>query len=406
MKNQDAKEHSQLSPTKKASKEKNSNPYDNLHAIWQVLRDHASADHPLTAKEVYDILQNNPRYPSSRTTATLLEERANMMGELFGCNLVCSQDTVKNVLRTQAMSTELVADAPKIACVAKKGNKYTDYEDFCIAKAEEKNLDELPAKGKPTRYYYIESRLSDGEWRILTDLLLFSPWISPQQTEHFIETLHYYGSTNYVNAEVYYSFKRQHSNQLHLIHSLHQGITQRKKVVIRYGTHVLQLDRNQQLRPHLEERSGKAPMTLAPLTLLWANGQYYLVAQYKEDKIMHLRVDRILTVALTSESFDFPADFSSAKHRDTSPIMYGGLPQLVRFSCPTTLLSTVMDFFGAVPQYKQVGQRIEVSLSVAIEGVKLFALQYLETVEVLEPPELRREIGKVIQDNLNKYNDA
>ena len=69
------------------------------------------------------------------------------------------------------------------------------------------------------------------------------------------------------------------------------------------------------------------------------------------------------------------------------------------------VLNTLVDFFGPVPQYTRPGEdgTTEVTMSIAPEGVRLFALQYADQVEVLEPEWLREKIGAILTRNGEKY---
>ncbi len=84
--------------------------------------------------------------------------------------------------------------------------------------------------------------------------------------------------------------------------------------------------------------------------------------------------------------------------------MYPGENTFVRMRCKTTLLNTLVDFFGAVPQYATPRDGCtEVTMSVAPNGVKLFALQYASAVEVLEPQSLREDILQALEEAAEKY---
>lgn len=387
----------------KPAKAKNSNPYENLYLIWQVLRDHASAEHPMNAKAIFQILsQNKAYYPSENTISTLLEERRPLMGELFPHIVMPSESTVQKFLRQQAESPLLVEGTTKLCCVAKRNGKFMDYDQASEKHSKEKGGNTSSQSGLK-RYYYLSSPLSQGEWRVLTDLLQFSPWISQAQTSHFLEVLQQFGAEEFVAEQLSYPFKREHKELFQLIHSLHQGISGKQKVKIHYGTHVLKQNVRGQLQPQLVQRQKNGEMILSPLSLVWANGLYYLLAEQKENLIMHLRVDRILSVALTGEEFSPPTGFSPLEHRDRAPIMYGGKATYIRFRCSAELLNTVLDFFSGTAQYKLLGEDMEVQLTASTEGVKLFALQYVHLVEILEPPSLREEIGKILENSLEKY---
>ena len=57
------------------------------------------------------------------------------------------------------------------------------------------------------------------------------------------------------------------------------------------------------------------------------------------------------------------------------------------------MVNTVLDFFGAQANFSEPKDGFtEVSMSIAPGGVKLFAMQYADKVEVLEPQTLRDKI--------------
>ena len=74
--------------------------------------------------------------------------------------------------------------------------------------------------------------------------------------------------------------------------------------------------------------------------------------------------------------------------------------------CDASIVSVLMDFFGNLPQYSAYHEKentVEVTMSIATEGIKLFALQYANAVEVLEPHSLRQEISETLQKAAKKY---
>lgn len=388
----------------KQKKSQKSNPYENLYLIWQVLRNHASKEKPLTAGKIHEILKKNyESYPAERTVFTLLQERKGIISDIFPHSILPGETTVRDILRKQVESSTLIEDTVKINCMAIKDGKYYDYHDVYDEKVEEAGTEELSNAKSINRYYYLQSPLEESEWKLLSDLLQFSPWISQKQTTRFMNILHQFGGIKPQNTQSMYSFKREHEGIFKVIHVIHQGISEGRKVTIRYGTHVLE-EQNRVLTPKLQEREGKGAMTIVPLALLSANGFYYVVAQHGDAGTMHLRVDRIISAYLAQETFETPKSFNSTELRDRSPVMYGGQATLIRFTFPSFLLNTVMDFFGTLPKYsKKEEDRIEASVQATLEGTKLFALQYINQVEVLYPPELRQEITQILEDNLKKY---
>ena len=97
------------------------------------------------------------------------------------------------------------------------------------------------------------------------------------------------------------------------------------------------------------------------------------------------------------------------RYRNSCPVMYSGEQKFVRLRCKTGLLNTLLDVFGDLPQYRkpETGpdgtETTEVTMSIAPAGVKLFALEYAGSVEVLEPQALREEIARELAAAAKKY---
>ena len=98
------------------------------------------------------------------------------------------------------------------------------------------------------------------------------------------------------------------------------------------------------------------------------------------------------------------------RYRDSSPVMYPGESEFVRMRCRTYMLNVLMDFFGPMAQYTEPkineadgNEYTEVTMMIAPSGVKLFALQYMDGVEVLEPQSLRDAIKETLENAEKKY---
>ena len=132
-------------------------------------------------------------------------------------------------------------------------------------------------------------------------------------------------------------------------------------------------------------------LTVSTYALMWSNGNYYLVCRHRS--MMNLRTDLSLHVELLPETFEPLKDFDPAQYQDRTPGMYPGKETYVCMRCHERILNTLVDFFGSVPQYTQPNSQglTEITMSIAAEGVKLFALQYADNVELLEPQWLREK---------------
>ena len=204
-------------------------------------------------------------------------------------------------------------------------------------------------------------------------------------------------------AKSRYAFKRGSARQFQCIALLDQAIRERTAAAVRYGEY--RLDRAAG-KAALVQRERHGLYRLAPYALLWSNGYYYLVGKdLEQGGIMNLRADRILSVGLLKgETFDLPRDFDPAEHRDRSPVMYPGAPQFIRLRCRESLLNTLLDFFGPQARLQPMEEGwLQVTLNLAPSGVRRFALQYADSVEVLEPEELRRSVRETMEAALARY---
>lgn len=425
-----------------------SNAYHSLEAIWTVLRHHASREHPLSVGQICKYLEQMEQAPSRATVNRLLTQGAGLL-ELFSpetlaqtgepvCTGTYTQgDALHVVLETsegavlqpdaalevtarpfQAPSYSAVDKLLKdevpfdldtfpfhLCCMARVkrptgGYRYLPYEKWEERQAKKKGKEET--RNNTARYYYLANALTQGEWRIFADLVQVYPYISQEQTQKFLAVLDRLRPrhTRYVPSR--YAFKRGSGEQFDIINLLDQAIREQKKVRLTYGEYRLVLQ-DKRWQPKLARREKNGVMNVSPYALMWSNGYYYLVCRHRG--MMNLRVDRILKAELLPDSFTPPSDFDPVQYRDRCPVMYPGKAEFVRMRCSIGLLNTLVDFFGPVPQYTRPGEdgTTEVTMSIAPEGVRLFALQYADQVEVLEPEWLREKIGAILTRNGEKY---
>ncbi len=427
------------------TKKEYSNPYRSLEAIWAVLREYSSRQHPLTVREIYDHLKAMEDAPSRATLSRLLPRELGLMDQLYpgvaaqagdadGVNAYVSDGRLHIVVETpegdvlaqEGLGVEAAAvpfRAPsyftidkllksgvpfdlhtfpfRLRCVAQvKGKdgrvrlvKYEDWEDSLTPEQARKN-------NQPRRYY-LTNALTEAEWRIFSDLIQVYPFISERQTRKFLTVLNHLRPRKLPVSPSRYAYKRGNDEQFKIIALLDEAVRRRQKVRVTYGEYRLEQVQGR-WTPKLLPREKNGELDVEPYALMWSNGNYYLVARHRG--MMNLRVDRILSVQPLEETFQVPADFDPVLYRDRSPVMYPGENTFVRMRCKTSLLNTLVDFFGSVPQYATPKDGYtEVTMSIAPNGVKLFALQYADGVEVLEPKSLREEILLSLEAAAEKY---
>lgn len=432
-----------------------SNTFRSLEAVWEVLRRYSSRRNPLTVREICGYLRNMEQAPSPDTIERLFPGERELMsrlfsgipaeeGELTAVNAYRVKDTLHIVVETpegqplaqEGLALEVTRPPVKLPsystvdkllkqgfpvnmntfpyrlrCVARDraadgSVRYIPYEKW-EERAERKRAwdgrrgEDRKDPNNRARYYYLANALTEGEWRIFSDLVRVYPFITEGQTEKFLKALDYLRPGKRFQPPARYAFKRGGKDMFQIIAQLDQAIRGARKVRVIYGEYHLEL-KNGRWVPVLGQRKKNGELEFEPYALMWSNGGYYLVGRNRD--MMNLRVDRILRVEPLEGTFQPPADFDPVEYRDRSPVMYPGPRTLVRLLCRNTMLGVLTDFFGSVPEYSpRPGGMVEASMSISPAGVKLFALQYAGSVEVLEPESLRRELREELSAALEKY---
>lgn len=318
--------------------------------------------------------------------------------------------TIANLLGSYPMDS-MALPPVRLKCVVARSGKsgktsYIPYQTW----ADEFEDDNDRPKNK-TRYYYLESVLSTAEWKILADAVKVYPYITAKQTKKLLSALKRMnpgkdGGTYYLDDR--YAFKREKNESFFkTVDILDAAVRERRTVIVNYGEYVLERS-DGRWEPVLRKRENRndpyGNWKLEPYDLMWSNGYYYLVGRNAHYGWMNLRVDRILSAVPQEERFERMSTFSPAEYRDRSPVMYPGEERHVRLRCDLGMVNTLLDFFGAKPEFRQPkDDRVEVTMNVAPKGVKLFAMQYADRVEVLEPKELREEVRDSLRAALGSY---
>ena len=277
-------------------------------------------------------------------------------------------------------------------------------------KADAKDLFKEKDANNVARRYYLERILTPEQWRMLTDLIEVYPYLGERQTRAMLRALQTVIPGCGEAAGKRYAYKKANDALFKNLRKLDLAIREGKKVSIEYGRWELERDAvNGGWRPVLKKLTtsvmrerGEVNMVFDPYALMWSNGYYYLVG--KHEQMMNLRLDRILRVTPSALDSERPKDFDPVAYRDRTPVMHPGEPEIVRMRCKLGMVSVVMDFFGENAEYGAPEDGwTNVTVRVAPKGAKLFAMQYADQVEVLEPESLRREMRASLSAALEKY---
>ena len=154
---------------------------------------------------------------------------------------------------------------------------------------------------------------------------------------------------------------------------------------------------DKQLHKRREEK-----YTVNPYGMVYSNEHYYLIC-IKENKpnLSMYRIDRIQNIELTENSLDEQVpDFDPRAAVKNTVYAYTGETETIEMLVDSRKLSDVIDKFGTnitIDSHEDV--RLKITLKASPMGMKYWALQYLEFVEVVAPTALRNEIINLIKNN-------
>lgn len=145
---------------------------------------------------------------------------------------------------------------------------------------------------------------------------------------------------------------------------------------------------------------------LSPYYLVYANEKTYLIGKsFHYDGLTHFRIDKMKDIETISKSFIKPDKAQDPyEYAKTKVYMYSGEGKDIEILCDNSILDDIIDRFGAnIFLVQEDENHFKAHVKGNEEGMKYFALQYIEHLEVLEPKSLRENIQKSIKEASKKY---
>ena len=246
--------------------------------------------------------------------------------------------------------------------------------------------------------YYMEERtFSDAELRLLIDAVFSCEYISKKQTEELLEKLRGFVSChdrkNYSYTNIVAPEKKSSNQEVFLnIEILNEAINSRKKISFTY----MDYDYDKTLKPRREE------LYIAnPYMMVCDSSRYYLVAiTNRHSDIGYYRIDMMKNIQVLKEGLDVSK--RDAKLDSVKRVVYAfsGEPESIHLHCDKSALRYVIERFGKDATItKNSDDSFEAYFRAAPQGLIYWALQYLDSVEVVSPASVRDEVIKLIHSN-------
>ncbi len=247
-------------------------------------------------------------------------------------------------------------------------------------------------------YYLDERNFTAAEVRILIDAVFSCEYISKKQTEELLEKLRglmschdrqRYNYTNIVTAN-----KKSSNPQVSLnIEMLDEAISRKSKVSFTY----LDYDYDKSLKPRRSEA-----YVGNPYMMICDSGMYYLVAiTNRHPGIGYYRIDMMKDLKLLDEKIDISKKDANLDSVKKVVYAFSGEPVSAHLHCDKAALRYVIERFGKddVMIQKNADGSFEAFLKAPPLGLTYWALQYLDSVEVVSPESVRQNVIKILKEN-------
>ena len=244
--------------------------------------------------------------------------------------------------------------------------------------------------------YYLRSRdIESSEILLLCDAVYSFPFISARQSEQLIKKLQSQVSVHkrkrYRHLKLVNRERKTDNKQVFLnIEELDEAISLKKKVSFTY----LKYDLGKNLIPRRERK-----YIVNPYQMVYMNEHYYLVCNYcGYNDTSFYKIDRMRDIEILREEIDRPLE--SNKEIENAIYAFAGEPEEVIMHCSKYVIDDVIDKFGAsVSLTNKDDETFVARVKVSPKGMKYWAMQYMQYVEVIQPQWLRDEIVEIVKNN-------
>ena len=219
------------------------------------------------------------------------------------------------------------------------------YDD--IITLGELGFDIVTLPTRPTRYTLVSRTFELAELKLLVDAVESSRFISTDKSRDIISKLRLFAGKYHsgeLSRQVYVEdrVKTENDSSIENIDIIHSAINGNKNLSFGYFDYTKEKKR-------VFRHDGRR-YSVSPISLVWSDENYYLVAYDIMDKVMkNFRVDKMTEILVEKSDRDTEAvnaRFNPAEYSRKIFGMYGGREELVTLECREHLAGVVIDRFG------------------------------------------------------------
>ena len=285
-----------------------------------------------------------------------------------------------------------------------------DYGIFIERKAVGHNLSLLKEAGYDIASdrrgsFLAERTFDDSELRLLIDGVLASKHITAKHSKELIEKLcslsNKYFRSHVKNIWSVNEWSKTDNQALfYNIEIVDAAIEKKKQIAFSYNKY----GADKKLHKTSDQR-------VTPYQMILHNQRYYLVACHEKwKKLGHYRLDRITDIRLTDEpatplrSLPGHANGMDYKEYATSlPYMFTDPLENIEFLSEPDIVDQIVDWFGDNARIQPCGDKLKVYVKASPMAMEYWAMQYLNSVEILSPVSLRSRIAANLEAARGKY---
>lgn len=373
----------------------------NVLYIVNILKKFSDEKRPLTISEVTHLINTEYSYLTPTESLVSTDTVSRTLDALIHTFFDTSRENYLSLVHDIGFS---------IFCVMKSDHGFVTYH-----KEEDKKA--------PQKYFYYQSSFSNAEVTTLIDAVETHNYFSDEELSELIDKLISiqpvsYSSEKYIHCTP--TVKDDNSILFSNIDFLDQIIDDKKCAQITYCYY----NHKKELVP----RPGY-PKIIEPISLMWSNGYYYLVAFHPERKqLVNYRIDRITDIDLVDATPTHkPKEFNASQYRLEHPVMYAGsscnIVLLCRETATNNIMNLIMDSFGQLVKIHEATDAecakyirnfhpcknekwYKVSFISSVGGTQLWVLQNCKDCMIIEPISSYEYIKSILSDSLNMYRDS
>ncbi len=289
--------------------------------------------------------------------------------------------------------SEIIFSLSECGISAERKSIYTDIE--CLSSL---GFEVIKMKDtKPPKYALVGRYFENAELKMLVDAIEAAKFIPSDKCREIVKKLQVFAGkrgARTLSRRVYVDDRAESKTLLYAVDALHAAISASVAVTFKY----FRYNSDKKKEYHKDGRL----YTVSPLSLVWNDENYYLIAFDEDEKILkNFRVDKMENVCKSSAPRSKAAlaqTLDPGMYTRRVFGMYGGREELVTLECKKTLAGIIIDRFGKATLFEDRGDNFIVRLRITVSpNFFAWVATFGTNMRILMPADVRDEFAAHIR---------